>query len=266
MSKLETAFRDLAGMDELAKGDSAVHRLHPLSKLLITIVYIVAVLSFPNTEVSGLFAMILFPVCFYALSGISMSTCFYRLRFVLPLVMAVGIWNPILDREPVLSVGALQVSAGMLSCIVLLLKGVFALTASFLFVAVTGIERICYALRLLRVPKIMVTMLLITYRYISLLLEEADTMRTAYTLQAPGQKGVHISAWGSFLGSLLLRSMDRASELYQSMQLRGFEGEFYYVGKQKAKMRDILCPAIVCGLILVFRLVPVAKLLGGLLV
>ena len=91
-------------------------------------------------------------------------------------------------------------------------------------------------------------------------------MRIAYTLRAPGQKGVHISAWGSFLGSLLLRSMDRASELYQSMQLRGFEGEFYYVGKQKAKMRDILCPAIVCGLILVFRLVPVAKLLGGLLV
>ena len=53
-------------------------------------------------------------------------------------------------------------------------------------------------------------------------------MSEAYHLRAPGQKGIHISAWGSFLGQLLLRSMDRAEDLYESMLLRGFRGEFYY--------------------------------------
>ena len=51
-------------------------------------------------------------------------------------------------------------------------------------------------------------------------------MIQAYSLRAPNQKGIHISAWGSFLGQLLLRSMDRAQELYYSMLLRGFRGEF----------------------------------------
>ena len=34
-----------------------------------------------------------------------------------------------------------------------------------------------------------------------------------------------------FLGQLLLRSMDRAVALYESMELRGFHGEFYYAEK-----------------------------------
>ena len=85
------------------------------------------------------------------------------------------------------------------------------------------------ALRQLHVPKIIPTLLLLCFRYISLLLEEVSVMITAYQLRAPGQKGIHISAWGSFLGQLLLRSRSwPKNELYDSMCLRGFYGEFYY--------------------------------------
>ena len=39
-----------------------------------------------------------------------------------------------------------------------------------------------------------------------------------------------------FLGQLLLRSMDRAVALYESMELRGFHGEFYYAEKEYNKL------------------------------
>lgn len=39
-----------------------------------------------------------------------------------------------------------------------------------------------------------------------------------------------------FLGQLLLRSMDRAVALYESMELRGFHGEFYYAEKVYNKL------------------------------
>ncbi|MBQ5959125.1 MAG: cobalt ECF transporter T component CbiQ [Firmicutes bacterium] len=266
MNPMTGAMNELAGMDELARLSSPMHRLHPLPKLLTVLLYIGIVLSFPNTRLSGLIAMVIFPAVGYAAAGIPVRTCFYKLRYILPLILAVGIWNPILNRAPILTIGRLTVSEGMVSFLALMLKGTLSLMASFLLVATTGIEKICYALRKLRVPKLLVTMLLITYRYISLLLSEAGTMVNAYSLRAPGQKGIHISAWGSFLGQLLLRSMDRASELYQSMQMRGFTGDFYYAEKLRAVTADYLFFPLAAALFLLFRLVNVAALLGGLIV
>lgn len=240
MKQMTEAMLELANMDELAKMDSFIHRRHPLTKLVITIIYIATVVSFSKEQFSALIPMIIYPVLMFQMSGIWVKTCFYKLRFILPLVCAVGIWNPILDRVPVFHVQNLVITSGMITFVTLLLKGVFSLMASFLLIATTGIEQICYALSVLKVPDILVTQLLITYRYISLLLREAGTMVNAYALRAPDQKGIHISAWGSFLGQLLLRSMDRAQALYQSMQMRGFKGSFYYAKKRNMEKLDLV--------------------------
>lgn len=239
MDQMTNAMLELANMDALSKQDSPVHRRHPLVKLLVTIFYIGVVVSYPKNQLSALIPMIFYPVFLFQLSGISMRVCLYKLRFVLPLVCAVGIWNPLLDREVVLQLGMIPISGGVVSFLTLLLKGVFSLMASFLLISTTNIEQICYALSLLKVPDILVTQLLITYRYISLLLKEAGTMMNAYSLRAPGQNGLHISSWGSFVGQLLIRSMDRAQNLYQSMQMRGFQGSFYYARGRKVNQKDI---------------------------
>lgn len=240
MNQMTTAMLELANMDELAKMDSPIHRRHPLVKLLVTILYIFIVVSFPKDQLSAMLPMLIYPALLFTVSGITMRTCLYKLRFILPLICAVGIWNPILDRTPVLMIGRVVITGGMISFLTLLLKGVLSLMASFLLIATTGIEQICYAFSLLKVPDILVTQLLITYRYISLLLHETGTMMNAYSLRAPGQKGLHISSWGSFVGQLLIRSMDRAQNLYQSMQMRGFSGSFYYARRQKASGADLI--------------------------
>ena len=77
----------------------------------------------------------------------------------------------------------------------LMLKGVFAVLASYLLILTTSMESICYALRLLHVPKIMVTMVLLIYRYVIVLLKEAERISQAYSLRAPAQKGIHYRAW-----------------------------------------------------------------------
>ena len=41
---------------------------------------------------------------------------------------------------------------------------------------------------------------------------------------------------GIFFRTVLLRSMDRAVALYESMELRGFHGEFYYAEKVYNKL------------------------------
>ena len=263
---IERSIRDLREMDTLASGDSPLHRVSAGAKLLVTVVYILVGVSFDKYNMSGLLFMLLYPAVLFAVSGIPVSTCFYKLRFVLPLVLAVGIFNPVLNRTPAFSMGSFVVTAGMISMVTLMTKGVLCLMASFLLIATTRIEALCGALRKIHVPSMLVTLLLLTYRYAAVLAEEAAVMTQAYSLRAPGQKGIHYSAWGSFLGQLLLRSMDRAQELYASMLLRGYRGDFYYAQGRRSTGRDVLYAVLWCALFAAARAVNLTQLLGALLV
>ena len=266
MDHLSSAQTELREMDALAASDSPVHRLHPLAKLLVTVLYIVVAVSFPKYNISGLMVLVLYPVLMFQAAKIPVSLCFYRLRMVLPIVLAVGIANPFMDRSPYMLLGNFLLTGGMVSMATLMLKGLFALMASFLLIATTPVDSLCAALRKLHMPPMLVTLLLLTYRYIGVMLNEVAVMTQAYKLRAPGQKGIHVSAWGSFLGQLLLRSMDRAEELYNSMQLRGFHGEFYYAGAPAFRVADGLF-SIGCGAaFLAARAFDIAALLGNLFV
>ena len=132
--------------------------------------------------------------------------------------------------------------------------------------ATTPIDVLCAALRKFHVPATLVTLLLLTYRYIGVMTEELAVMTEAYHLRAPGQKGIHVSAWGSFLGQLLLRSMDRAEELYNSMLLRGYHQHFHYAPVKQCQAGDRLFALGCMALFLALRFVNLAELVGGLLV
>ena len=266
MNKMQKALAELSEMDELAARKSPVHALHPAAKLLTTIAYILITLSFDKYDLSGIIPMVLWPVLMYQISGVELRTCFYKLRIVLPLVMAVGLFNPLFDKEIMLTVGGVGVSGGVISMITLMLKGVFCLMASFLLMATTKIDSLCAALRKLHVPAMMVSLLQLTYRYVGVMTEELAVMTDAYHLRAPGQKGIHISAWGSFLGQLLLRSMDRAQELYASMLLRGYHDHFHYADIERFKLRDALFMAGCILFFILLRYGNIAQLLGGLVI
>ena len=262
MNKMQKTLHELSEMDGLAARSSPIHLLHPAAKLISTIVYILVTLSFGKYDLSGLIPMVLWPVLIFQISGIPVRSCFYKLRIVLPLVMAVGLFNPFFDRTTVLQIGGLAVSGGMVSMLTLMIKGLFCLMASFLLMATTSIDSLCAALRKLHLPKLLVTLLLLTYRYVGEMTEELAVMTEAYHLRAPGQKGIHISAWGSFLGQLLLRSMDRAQELYSSMLLRGYHQHFHYADIRPFRLRDALYMTICIAVFLLLRYFPIAQLLG----
>ena len=253
-------------MDELAVRSSPIHALHPTAKLLTAIIYILVTISFDKYDLGGLVPMVLWPILLFQISGIEVKTCFYKLRIVLPLVMAVGLFNPFFDKTVLLQIGGIAISGGVISMLTLMLKGVFCLMASFLLMATTPIDNLCAALRRLHVPKLLVTLLLLTYRYVGVMTEELAVMTDAYHLRAPGQKGIHISAWGSFLGQLLLRSMDRAQELYSSMLLRGYHQHFHYADIKPFRARDALYMVLCGAVFLLLRMVRIAELLGGTLV
>ena len=265
MNRMEHSLSSLREMDMLAAENSPVHQLHPSAKLVTTIAYIIITVSFSKYQLNGLLLMIVYPAFLFSLSGVSVGTCFRKLRFILPLVLAVGLFNPIFDRTTLLKIGNISVSGGTISMITLMLKGVFCLAASFLLMATTSIDSLCAALRQFRLPSLLVSLLLLTYRYIGVMTEELAVMTDAYSLRAPGQNGIRFNAWGSFLGQLILRTMDRADELYSSMQLRGFTGSFTYADCKRFDLRDAMWILIWVLLLLIFRFFDVPGIIGALL-
>lgn len=266
MNKLTTARSVLYEIDALSAEDSVVHRIHPLCKLLVTVLYIVVGLSFDKYDLAGLVVMVLYPALLFQAANIPICTCLRHFRILLPLVCAIGLINPFLDRTPMIQVGTHFITGGMISMTTLMLKGIFSLTASFLLIATTPIDALCTALRKLHIPPMIITLLLLTFRYLGVMIDEAAVMMNAYQLRVPQAKGILITSWGSFLGQLLLRSMDRAEGLYDSMQLRGFHGEFPCANMLSCRLSSIIYVVVCTAMFLIARYVPISSLLGSLFV
>ncbi len=223
--RISHALYEVHAIDALAQRDLWMNRIHPLPKLLLTIAYIAVSVSFQKYDIFGLSGMAVYLIAGFILGELSFRECIWRLRVVLPIVCLAGIANPFFDRATV-AFGPISMRAGFLSMATLMLKGAFAVFASYLLIATTSIEKICGALRMLHVPKVLVTQILLSYRYITVLLGEAGRVTQAYELRAPRQRGVHFKVWGSLAGQMLMRSVDRANNVYESMLLRGYDGEF----------------------------------------
>ncbi len=236
----------------------------PLPKLAVTAVFIFTTVSFPKYDITGLIPFFLYPVIMFQISGLTLRKCFKTTGFVLPLILMTGILNPFLDKTPFDIAGLLVIRGGIISLLTLFLKGILCVSASYVFAETTKIDELCGTLRRIKVPKLLVTVFLLTWRYIFVMKEEVSVMLEAYHLRAPGQKGLHYSAWGSFLGQLFLRSFDRADELYQAMILRGYNGNYFYAcshGKHSA-LKNWTYFLTVTGLILAFRFFNIPEIIG----
>lgn len=263
MSKVGNALHEIYQIDALAARDQWVNRIHPLVKFVLTVGYIMAVVSFQKYDVIGLAGMAVYLVAMFLLTELSFWDSIKRLRLVLPLVCFVGILNPFFDKRIVMFAGV-QISAGVLSMLTLIMKGVFSVLASYLLIATTSVEKLCYAFRMLHIPRAMVTQFMLTYRYITVLLAEVNRITQAYALRAPGQKGVHFRVWGSLAGQLLLRSMDRAEEVYDSMLLRGYQGDYGYMRERIAfRWQDAAYLLFWAGIFVLFRCCPVILVIGN---
>lgn len=265
MSRINEAVHEIHHLDAMASKAGRINSLHPLCKLFVTVWYIAVTMSFPVYDLAGTFSMALYPAVTMRAGGIPAVRSLRKIRPVLLIVCAVGIANPFFDRSLLFKAGPLPVTGGMISMATLMLKGVFAVLASYLLIHTTSMESICYALRLLHVPKIMVAMVLLTYRYVIVLLKEAERIFQAYSMRAPGQKGVHYRAWGTLLGQLMLKSIDRAQAVYESMQLRGFDGSFRLAEMKKMDKRSAVYLTVWTGMIVLLRCVPVLEFAESLL-
>ena len=146
------------------------------------------------------------------------------LAIALPLTLFTGLSNIFFNQHIWLQLGPLPITYGMLSGLALVLKCVLTVSAVTVLMATTKLADLCNTLRFLHVPNVFTFQLLMCFRYIRVLLEEAEQMSAAYRLRNPLGRGIQLRYVGEILGQLLLRSYARAGRIYTAMQCRGFQG------------------------------------------
>jgi cobalt/nickel transport system permease protein len=265
MLQIESAFLDLGHLDRLGGGDSAVHRLDPRAKLLTTLVFVSMVVSHGKYELSGLLPFLLFPVVLATTGRLPLLFLLKRLLLVAPFAVLVGVLNPLLDRAILYRLGPVGISGGWVSFLSILLRFCLSISAAFILIATSGFYELCLALEKLRVPKAFVVQLLLLYRYLFVLVEEAIRLARARALRSFGGKGTGLRIAGSLLGHLLLRTLQRARRIYLAMACRGFNGDFHPMRTLSLTRPDVLFTLGWSSLFVLMRLVDLPQKLGNIM-
>lgn len=134
-----------------------------------------------------------------------------------------------------------------------------AVTALSILTATTGFRELMTAFKELRIPGIMVSLMEFTVRYIFVLLDEVQRMRTAR--KARGFEGGGsllnrhaVKTIGQLIGVLFVRSWERGERVYNAMLARGFSGQLGEASGEVPCARDICVGAGILVFILSLRL------------
>ncbi len=264
MASFDAALFDLGRLDSLSYGESIVHRLDPRSKLLATVAFVLVVVSFPRYEVIALLPLFFFPIIMAILADLPIGFVVRKLAIVSPFAIFIGIFNPLLDRQVFFELGPLAITGGWLSFGSVMIRFVLTVGAAIILIATTSFPGVCAALERLRVPRLFVVQMMLLYRFIFVLVEESLRLMRAMNLRRFRGKGPHIRLFVRLLGTLFLRTMDRAERVYWAMRSRGFDGEIRVLKRSTFGGRDLAFLSVSVTAFVLIRFFNIAEVFGTL--
>lgn len=221
--------------DQYRSGTSLVHRLDPRIKVLCTLAFILVTALLPPGEWIHYALLLIVPLVGAVTAGIGPGYLLRRSFIAIPFALA-AITLPFTVPGPqvTLPVLGLPVSIeGGVRFFSIVLKSWISVQMAILLVATTSFPDLLWGLRALHIPRVLVSVVGLTYRYIFVLADEAVRLmraRAARSGEVEGHRPGGGIAWrgrvvGGMVGSLALRSLERSERIYDAMIARGYAGE-----------------------------------------
>lgn len=248
-------------LDPYQHGHSLVHALDARVKLVLVVAFILTTALTPTA--AWPVYLLLLAVAFSAELLSELGPGFYLRRALLavPFVLAA---LPVLvtqagERVLELPFGLAVTAPGLARFISVALKSWISVQMAILLAATTPFPDILMAMRALRLPRLLVAIIGLMWRYLFVMVDEA--MRLIRARQArSGESGLpggrssggslvwRARVTGGMAGSLFLRSLERSDRIYMAMLSRGYDGEV------RALARPAISPgswaALIVGLFL----------------
>lgn len=210
-------------LDAYSHLDSPVHRLTARGKLLLLLLFTVAVVVMPTGQWEGIAGYTLFLGMVWATSRLPFPYVLSRSAAVLPVAILIALFRG---------------KAGETAFLVA--KAWLTVTATILVTATTPFPRLLQGLERIGLPRVMTMTLSFMYRYLFILVDEAERMeRARASRMVAGRAFPTWKAMGAMLGSLFLRSYERGERVYLAMTARGYSGEIRLLEEKKASPREV---------------------------
>ena len=226
-------------------GNSVVHRLDPRTKLIMLVVYIVALFMAKSWISYGV--MLAFLVVTIRISTIPVKSIVKGMKPLVMILAFTGILNLFFTQEGTVLVdfwvitittGGILRAVFMMARILMLITGTFLLTYTTSPIALTdGLEALLNPLKKIKVPVHELSMMMcIALRFIPTLIEETDKIMCAQKARGAdfesGSLMDRAKALIPILVPLFIGAFRRADELATAMECRCYQG-----GDGRTKMK-----------------------------
>ena len=239
------ALKDIT-LGQYFPGNSFIHKLDPRTKLLFTVLYIVALFSAKRLP-SYLLLMAVLAVCIQ-ISRVRLKTILRGMKPILFIIVLTAILNLFYTPgDPIWQWKFLKITVeGIWAAIYMVLRISMLITCTFLLTYTTspilltdGLEKLLGPLKKLRVPVHELSMMMsIALRFIPILVEETDKIMKAQMARgADFESGNLIQRAKSMipiLVPLFISAFRRATDLAMAMEARCYRG-----GEGRTKMKPL---------------------------
>jgi len=222
-------------IDRFGDLDSPLHVLDARTKIVGFTALTVAALLIPAGNSGQFFAFFFFIAILAGISQIPLQYVVGRTAVILPFVLLAGLAAPYRGTQRWAWLAAL------------LLRSTLCLLILVLLTNTSRFAEFLRGLRKLGCPRIMAVNLGFLYRYLFVLSDEIMRMRQARDCRRVGALGTisEMKILGSMLGTLMVRSFERADHMYHAMLSRGFSGEFPVAAPRRFSWRDLAFVSLV---------------------
>jgi cobalt/nickel transport system permease protein len=239
-------------LDPYQDEDSLIHRQDPRVKLAVSLAMIVAITALPAGAWVSYLCCLTSIAVIVGLSRVQPVLILRRSLVAIPFALVAFTLIFTVEGNPLTSVqlGPWIVTAtteGAIDFISILIKAWLSVLVATLLVTTTKFPSVVAAMRSLRVPKVIVSVVSFMYRYIFVIADEALRLHRAREARSANPRGESVGSigWrakvlGGMIGSLFLRSYERSERIYSAMLSRGFDGELRTLREHKLGTRDVL--------------------------
>jgi cobalt/nickel transport system permease protein len=206
---------------------SPVHRLDPRAKILGLVAVTIVAVSTPLDAWPVLAGCAAVLAAVAVVARVTPRALWQRVRFVLPLVLAVAIFLPFLRHGgQTWEVGPLTVhEQGLRTFAGVSAKAIIGTVSAVLLAATTTFPQVLRGLEAMRVPRLLVLIAAFMYRYLFVIVEEAGRMRSALAARAyRPTTALHAGPIGRMATAMFLRTYSRGERVYHAMLARGYAG------------------------------------------
>ena len=227
-------------LDPYRHRQSLIHALDPRVKFVFTLAFVLTMALLPFGAWPVYVLMLTVSLSITVLSELGLKYVLKRSLLAIPFVLAAvpllfTVPGPALLTIPTGSLSLTITSTGLERLLSIMFKSWVSVQVAIVFSAATPFPDMLLAMRAVKIPRLLVSLFGLMWRYMFVMVDEAIRLMRARAARSGAADRDSVKSggpivWrakvtGGMAGNLFIRSIDRGERIYDAMAARGYDGE-----------------------------------------